>query len=118
MANRTFYPVDTADNELKIIATSFTTNGSSNPTVFDTKHISGVVWNATGDWTVTLRHSYVSLKAALVFPSNVTVADYTSVGHTIGASTARITLRAAGAANDGGTATIMNIVMFVKNSSV
>lgn len=115
MADRNFYRAFSADNDLKMIVTSFLTNGASNPTVFDTKNITSVTRNGTGDWTVTLRDTYRSVEAWLAFPTNNTSVDLTCSGHSATVSSARVTLRASDvlAEPDG---TKIHLWLFMKNS--
>ena len=117
MADRTFYPVRSLDNDKHELVMNFTTNGGSAPTVFDTKHISGIVRNGAGDLTITLTASYVSLQVKGSSYLHATPADYTVVVQAVTTNTVRVNLRTAGTAADS-TGGVVTLCLAAKNSSV
>lgn len=82
------YPVSTTEEKAKLVATWFVANGASDPTSFDTKHISSVVHVGTGIWSVILRHAYGTaatasiqqFKALAMYPVSDAPVDFNIAG--------------------------------------
>jgi hypothetical protein len=117
MADRTFYPARSLDNDMIDLVFSFTTNGASAPTAFTSKHVSGIVRNGAGDLTVTLTGTYITLWPIGVTVLHATPADYTAMVQAVTTNTVRINLRTAGAAADS-TGAVVYVQLKAKNSSV
>ena len=80
MASRVFRDVQALNSELKIVAGSFTTNGSSSP---DSANNTGKGWSVartgTGELTVTLEDTYGGLISGPVSYTHLTLPTIYSV---------------------------------------
>lgn len=117
MANRTFYPAASPVNEMKVILCTFTTNNTSDPTVFTANEIASVTNDSVGDFTVTLAHTYPSIEQIHLNVLQDGNEDFIIKARTKTANSFTCTVLD-GATPTDTTGMVIQCLLFVKNSTV